>query len=110
MANWAEEVFAPIEAHYKAAVIQDTWGHLAPKKNTTYRGDVLVSSSGYSTGIQLVDMNWDHLQDNPWVYEKMQDWLYEQRKILTAGTVWTIKVTMRNYRIWGQFTKIFPTT
>lgn len=43
MGNWAEETFAPIEAVYAERVAQDTWGHLAPKKNVTYKGQILVS-------------------------------------------------------------------
>lgn len=37
------EVFAPVQAIHRARILADTWGHLAPKKNRTYRGYVVFA-------------------------------------------------------------------
>lgn len=105
MGNWAEEVFAPIEAHNRESVAQNTWGHLAPKKNKTYRGKMLISHSEYSTGITITAMEWEGLPDSPWLYDSVNDFLWNNRKFIPSGGVYIAQITMRNYRYWLKITE-----
>lgn len=107
MGNWAEKVFAPIEAVYREQVAQDTWGHLAPKKNTTYRGRIMTAKSGYDgSDEKIIDMEWDGLDDSPWIFDYVNDWIWENRELMKEDGVYLIKSTFRNYRMWGKVSQI----
>ena len=106
MSNWAEETIGPLYAPggaYKEAVMQDTWGHLAPKKNITYRGTILITKSGYggSDG-KLIDMCWDNLGDSPWLFAFVNTWIRDNREQLKIDGTYKLKTTFRNYRMWGK--------
>ena len=107
MGNWAEEVCAPVEAHNRNVVLGNTWGYLAPQKNTTYRGKLLVSCSVYRSGTQeIIDMEWENLEDSPWLYDSVNDWLWGLRDKMERGSIYRIEATFRNYRFWGKPIKI----
>lgn len=92
---------------YQEAVDQDTWGHLAPKKNTTYKGRLLVSNTDYGNiGHSIVQMEWDNLEDSPWIYDHVNEWLWENRDSMEDDGIYLIKATFRNYRMWGKIAKI----
>ena len=57
-------------------VMQDTWGHLAPKINKTYKGTMIYAHSVYGD-IVLLYSNFKNLDDSPWLFEAMQDYLSE---------------------------------
>lgn len=100
------EAFAPIQAHYAAQVQAATFGHLALKKNTTYRGKVLFCKSCYESGsLRLIDMQIPGADDSPWLYDAIYDYLYKFNS-LEDGAVYQIHVTLRNYRFWGTPFKI----
>ncbi len=104
--TWAE-TFAPIEAHNREAVNRDTWGHLAPIKNTTYRGTVLFCKSEYNSGsITLIGTKFDDLDSSPWFYDSVHE-LLNSFEELEYGTVYEIKATFRNYRWWGKPKKVY---
>lgn len=109
MSNWAEnalgELYRP-GGVYHERVQQDTWGHLAPQKNITYKGEILISNSGYgNNGIQIVDMNWKNVRDNPWMYDTINEFLWENRKYIEEGSICKANITMRNYRYWIKITE-----
>lgn len=110
MGNWAEEALGDLYAPggaYKEAVMQNTWGHLAPQKNITYKGKLLISNSGYgNSGQQIVEMEWNNLQDNPWIYDFVHNWLWDNRELMKDDGIYLINTTFRNYRMWGKPIKI----
>lgn len=103
--NWAERVFAPIEAHNREALLQNTWRHMAPVKNTTYRGHILFCKSEFNSGsITLIATKFEGLDSSPWFYDAIHEFLHEFD--LEEGTVYTLQATFRNYRWWGKPTKV----
>ena len=57
-------------------VMQETWGHLAPRKGQSYKGYMVYAHSGYGD-IVLIDSGFENLSDSPWLYENMQDFIAE---------------------------------
>lgn len=107
MGNWAEEAYAPALSAYKADVIQNTWGHLAPQKNTTYRGRMMVSKSGYGNADgKIIDMEWKALGDSPWLFDFVNDWIWENRETMKEDGIYLMECTFRNYRMWTKQIKI----
>ncbi len=56
--------------------MKDTWGHLAPKKGQSYKGFMVWAHSAYGD-IVLIDANFENLDDSPWLFENMQDFIAE---------------------------------
>ena len=102
--TWAETL-APIDAHNREVANQDTWGHLAPVKNTTYKGEILFCKSEYCSGsITLISSKFE-LNSSPWFYDAIYEFLYSFKN-LEEGTVYKLNATFRNYRWWGVPIKI----
>ena len=100
-ASWAE-LFAPINAHNREMAFRDTWGHLAPEKNVTYRSKILFCVSEYnSIGTCLIS---DGMPNSPWMFDAIHEYINSFDKI-DAG-VYEIKATLRNYRFWGKPVKV----
>lgn len=94
--------FAPIDAANREAISQNTWGHLAPNKNTTYKGYILFCKSEYNSGsITLISTKFDGLDSSPWFYDAIHDYLYSI-KGLNEGAVYKLTATFRNYRWWSK--------
>lgn len=99
--TWAE-TFAPIEAKDRERVMQATWGHLAPAKNTSYKGVILFTRSTYNSGtITLIDAKFEGLDDSPWLYDFIHEWFYSCPNI-DEGAVYQFNGTLRNYRLYGK--------
>ena len=54
--------------------MQETWGHLAPKKDRTYKGYMIYAHGVYGD-IVLLDANFKNLSDSPWLFEAMRNYL-----------------------------------
>jgi len=74
MANWAEEVFAPIEAVYKANVMAQTFGHLAPKPKNIYSGWALFTLTAFGDTC-IIDFEFNNLDASPWFNEDILDYI-----------------------------------
>ena len=57
-------------------VEQETWGHLAAKKGQSYKGYMIYAHSAYGD-IVLIDAHFENLNDSPWLFESMQDFIAE---------------------------------
>ncbi len=97
------DVFLPEEIAYKARVMGMTWGHLAPKKNKKYPGYILFTISAYGD-IVPIRAEFKGLDDSPWFYEALQDFVYENAK--EDGKVYRFDGTFRNYEFKGTVTKL----
>jgi hypothetical protein len=105
--NYMEAAMAPAELSYKMAVLDDTWGHLAPKKNRTYRGFIVFAIAAYGGDMVILDAHFDDLDDSPWLFDAMQDFVFKDYQQLTDGAVYKWEGTFRNYRFTGTRTVIF---
>jgi hypothetical protein len=103
--SWGK-VFAPIDAANKDAVLQNTWGHLAPQKNTTYRGKLLFCKSEYNSGSITLISSKMVIDSSPWFYDSVYEFLYSFDE-LEYGHVYQINATWRNYKWWGKPVKVF---
>lgn len=75
-----EEAFAPVEARYRAQVMGETWGHLAPQARTKYKGSVLFAHSVYGgDGTTVIRTDFQELPDSPWFYEGLHELAGEHR-------------------------------
>jgi hypothetical protein len=104
------EVFAPAEERYRIQVQEDTFGHLAPKKNTTYRGHVIFAIGCYDCG-ELnptpLSVEFGDLPDSPWFYDALIDLLSEDQGVdkqrFAAGHVYRFDGSFRDYVFRGKF-------
>ena len=103
-ASW-NEVMAPVMAHRRNIVLRETWGHLAPKKNISYKCKILFSVSGYDSGTRtIIDTELAAgLEDSPWLYEsidmEVNKWKIDSSKV---PGVYLIVGTFRNFRWYGK--------
>ena len=102
--------FAPAEFEYKARVMACTWGHLAPKKNKKYRGQVFFSCADYGGDIVILKSSMD-APDSPWFFDAMQAFVCDQldRPELERGEVYCFEGTFCNYRFVGGITRVLLT-
>lgn len=110
------DAFAPVEAAYHAAVLRDTWGHLAPEKDKSYPGRLVFSFGVYESGdlnptILVCDFGeaGDELDGGPWFYRAVHDFLdrYTPGK---AGCVYEWTGVVRNYRFKGKRARLILDT
>src|SRR5215831_8690940 len=103
------EAFAPVMAEHKARVMADTWGHLAPKKNIAYRGEIVFAVGIFGsdelnpTALQCDFSSTDgELDSSPWFFDAMADFLSSLK--CAAGGVYRFTGTFRNYKFTGKIT------
>lgn len=56
------------------AVMEETWGHLAPEPKTTYPANLLVAISCYDEAV-IIDWKVGDLPGSPWLHEHLMDLL-----------------------------------
>lgn len=110
------DAFAPIEAQYREDVARDTWGHLAPEKNKTYRGRVVYAIGCFGSdelNPTVIASDFDDLPSSPWFYEALHEYVdsiswepgraYPKRKGHgEQGCVYEWTGTLRNYKFRGS--------
>jgi hypothetical protein len=98
------DIVAHANASYRDAVMQDTWGHLAPQKNISYKGVLLIARSAFGGGgMILLDQYFEKdLESSPWLYQTIQEFIGRLREDIEEGVVYTIAITLRNYRIYHK--------
>jgi len=90
------------EAHYAYEMRCHTWGHLAPKRNKTYRGHIVFAIGCYDSG-ELnptpLECEFAELYDSPWFYDALIELL--QSIETEVGCVYRWEGTFRNYKFKG---------
>lgn len=86
--------------NYYAAVFNDTWGHYAPHKNTSYPGIVRFCYTDHSEyGCQPIILQYDFNLNGPYIhdhlFENISNLVPEK---LEPGAIYDVKLTFRNYR------------
>ena len=74
-----EAAFATHEAKARAAVMAETWGHLAPRVNKRYSGWIVFTLTEYGC-YEIIASNWRGLYDSPWLYEDMNEFVVKHAK------------------------------
>lgn len=84
-----------------AAVFNNTWGHTAPQKNTSYPGIVRFCLTDHSHyGCQPIILTYDFPNlSGPYLHDELFEYCMEwDKKGLEIGAIYEIKLTFRNYR------------
>lgn len=101
------DVWAPITARYRLQVMQQTWGHLAPRKNKTYAGRIVFALGCYDCGeLNPTPLACDFpgLDDSPWFYDALIEFLESLGG--EAGDVYQWTGFFRNYEFKGQLQRL----
>lgn len=117
--NYMEAAFAPAEAKYKQEVLADTWGHLAPLRNKTYRGHVVFAVGCFGSDdlnptiieCELESRDGVSLDSSPWFYDSVTDFVGEFVGIddsgeAKTGGVYRWEGTFRNYKWTGKLRRL----
>jgi hypothetical protein len=97
-------VFAEINATYKAQVMEDTWGHLAPIKNKSYSGRIVYTIGCYGNTPVPIFCEFNGLNDSPWFFSAIQDFMFNQKT--ESGIVYEFIGTFKNYEFKGTIKPI----
>lgn len=73
-AQTMDEAWSPIHAAQKHRVMADTWGHLAPRPQTAYRGSILFAHGEYGNLVAL-RTDFPELPDSPWFFHDMMEFI-----------------------------------
>lgn len=95
--------FVMVNGVHKEHVMTETWGHLAPERDKTYRGYIIFCIS--ETGdIVTIRSNFRKLPGSPWFQTALDDFAYENAK--EHGVVYRFDGTFRNYQFSGKIRRI----
>ncbi len=97
------DVFAPVEARYRAQVEEETWGHLAPRRNRTYQGHIVFAVGCFGNdplNPVALECDFGELESSPWFFDALEDFMRAQEK--PEGTVHRFDGTFRNYVFRGK--------
>lgn len=105
---------ALVENHYRWELYKETWGHLAPSKNKTYRGTLTIAFGCYGSGyLNPTILAEDSLPcASPWWCNAVHDYLRhlvevnKNKKEWDEGFVLKLNVTFRNFRFWHTGTQV----
>ena len=98
------DAFAPVDAKHKDNVMQSTWGHLAPKKNKSYKGTIVFAIGCYGNSTTVLSVEFKDLDDSPWLYEAIHEFLFEQDT--EVGNVYMFTGALKNYKFVGKVQRI----
>lgn len=96
------DAFAPVEASYRAAVMADTFGHLAPKKNKVYPGYIVFAVGCFGNdplNPVALECEFKGLNSSPWFFEAMED--FTRSCDTEEGGVYRFDGKFRNYEFSG---------
>lgn len=93
-----------------AMMFNDTWGHLSPVKNTSYKGVVRFCLTNHSHyGCQPIIISYDFGDlEGPYIHDKLFDDVCDwNNEDLEYGCIYEINMTFRNYRFYyGKLKKL----
>lgn len=127
--NYMEAAMQPALEKYRCDVLEDTWGHLAPKRNIIYRGKITFALGCYDSGhlnptildATLVSRKYGELSDSPWFYDAVNDFLSDSicdhtvwdkeengwKRKLHVGNVYQFEGYFRNYEFVGTIKNVY---
>lgn len=124
MSNYLAEAFAPIDAHYRSEVLKNTWGHLAPYKNRTYRGRIVFAVGCFGSDdlnptvidCEMRNPTLGSLDSSPWFYDALSEFLGDmvtlgrdgddEPEVIEAGGVYRWEGALKNYEFRGTVRRL----
>jgi len=110
--SWVN-AFAPVEAEYRARVMESTWGRLAPLENKTYKGYIVFAIGLYGSDYlnpTVLACEFEGLDDSPWAYDSITEFLQEGQGVTEqkyeVGGVYRFDGTFHNYTFRGKTRKL----
>jgi hypothetical protein len=108
------DAFAPAAAAYHTAVIKETWGHLAPQKNKTYRGQLTFALGIFGsddlnpTALECAfkTRKGETLESSPWFFDAMMEFMQSLQDTTKAGGVYRFVGTFKNYQFNGAVQRL----
>lgn len=92
-----------------AEVFNDTWGHLSPQKNTSYKGNIrftLTDHSHYGSQPIIITYDFGSLE-GPYIHDELFDYVNEiDTSNLIEGSIYEMNLTFRNYRFYSSKPKL----
>jgi hypothetical protein len=101
------DAFAPAEARYKSLVLANTWGHLAPRKNRTYKGYAIYALGCFGDdhlNPTALECEFKGLDSSPWFFDALMEFLGAQEG--ETGGVYRFDGTFRNYNFHGTIQQL----
>lgn len=106
-AQTIHDAFQPAEQLYRAAVLRDTWGHLAPDKGRKYLGFVVFACGEFGDIVSL-HSDFGTLDSSPWFYDALSDFMagHALKENTDGGAVFRFDGHFRNYRFVGKVRRL----
>lgn len=104
------DAFAPVEAAYRSKVLEATWGHLALKRNTTYKGRIVYGVGCFGSdhlNPTALFCEFEGVDSSPWFFDALQEFIQEQKT--EEGCVYEFKGYVRNYVFKGNVKLLLDT-
>lgn len=100
------DVFAPVEARYRAQVLKATWGHLAPRRHKAYSGHVVFAVGCFgSDPLNPVALECEiGLDSSPWFFDAMEDFMQSLK--CEEGGVYRWDGVFKNYEFKGTVRRL----
>ena len=98
-----QHIAPQLYADQKIATMNDTWGHLAPKENQLYMGEVLFAHNCYNEKF-VIDWKFKDLNSSPWFYDCLNDFIYECKTI--HGRIYKFTGAFCNYKFEGELEEL----
>ena len=95
------------EAPYREVIFRETYGHLAPDKNRTYRGHVTFAVGCFGSdnlNPTAMECEFGDLESSPWFFDAIQELLRSQE--VEVGCVYRWDGSFRNYKFRGAIKKL----
>lgn len=109
--NSLAKAFAPWEAHRREIVLQDTWGHPAPKKNKRYEGRIVFAVGCFGSdnlNPTVLSCEFGDLDSSPWFFESLQDFLADDAFTeQQEGNVFEWVGVFKNYEFNGKYKIVY---
>ena len=69
------DAFEPALMRYKTEVMKQTWGHLAPKRNRTYKGHMVFVVGCFGSdhlNPTAIECEFEGLDSSPWFFDHLE--------------------------------------
>jgi len=110
--------FAASEIDYRAKLLKQTWGNLAPKRDKTYKGHILFAVGCFGDdplNPTILESEFRGLDSSPWFFDALSEFLSADQHCAAgrcrfrAGCVYRFDGTFRNYIFKGSLRVVILT-